>query len=95
MKVYLGVSSHRGSSLIFLGFSVIAFIISYGIVYLIAAAVLGSFFSLDLPDMDSDWQDMNDTMESQVRWLLPVAMMVGIFMLVLKVLMVASVRGRD
>jgi uncharacterized metal-binding protein len=89
------VSSHRGSSLIFLGFSVIAFIISYGIVYLIAAAVLGSFFSLDLPDMDSDWQDMNDTMESQVRWLLPVAMMVGIFMLVLKVLMVASVRGRD
>jgi hypothetical protein len=45
--------------------------------------------------MDSDWQDMNDTMESQVRWLLPVAMMVGIFMLVLKVLMVASVRGRD
>ena len=89
------MSSHRGSSLIFLGFSVIAFIISYGIVYLIAAAVLGSFFSLDLPDMDSDWQDMNDTMESQVRWLLPVAMMVGIFMLVLKVLMVASVRGRD
>ena len=78
-----------------MGFSVLAFIISYGIVFLIAGAVLGPFFSMELPTMDSDWQEMNDTLENQVRWLLPVAMMVGVFMLILKVLMVASVRGRD
>jgi hypothetical protein len=82
------------SSLLFLGFSVIAFIITYGIMFMLAPIILGSFFSINV-DMNESWAATRDEVQTVVQWLIPLIPTVGIMILVLKVLMVASVRGRD
>lgn len=83
------------SSLVFLGFSVIMFIISYGIGFYLIPTVLGVFFSLNLPIGNPEWEATNTQIQNIIQWLIPSAMMMGIFILFIKVLMVASVRGRD
>jgi len=83
------------ASLVFLGFSVILFIISYGIMFSIVPLILGAFFSLDVPISDPDWAATRTETEGVIRWLIPLVPTIGIFILVIKVLMVASVRGRD
>ena len=83
------------SSLVFLGFSVISFLIAFGIVWLLVPAILGPFFS-GLPTItDPGWQATNLKVQNIAKWITPLAMTMGLFILVLKVLMVASVRGRD
>ena len=88
---------HRGSSLIFLGFSVILFIISYGIMFTLLPMVLGAFFSVadQAPIADAEWAAIYEENEDIVQWLVPLIPTIGIFILIIKVFMVASVRGRD
>ena len=70
--------SRRGSSLVFLGFSVIIFVISYGIMWYLVPIILGSFFSVDVPIADPTWaQTMVDT-QSTLRWLIPLVPTIGI-----------------
>ena len=85
------------SSLVYLGFSVIAFLISFGVVFMLAPIVLGAFFDVmhENRPADPDWAATADDVEEQARWLIPVMMMLGLFILIIKVLMVASGRGRD
>lgn len=85
------------SSLVFLGFSVIAFIISYGIAFIITPMVLGAFYTAadGVDILDAEWQQTYDDTEAVTRFLVPLIPTIGIFILVIKVFMVASVRGRD
>lgn len=85
------------SSLVFLGFSVITFIIAYGISFLVAAAVLGSFFSTmnTVPISDPTWLAMYVKTSGVIQFLIPLIPSIGILILVIKVLMTASVRGSD
>lgn len=85
------------SSLLFLGFSVIAFIISYGIMFTLMPMILGAFFTVadNVNIADASWQQTYEDTEDVVQWLTPLIPTIGIFILVIKVLMVASVRGRD
>lgn len=83
------------SSLIYLGFSIITFIITFGIMFYILPMVLGVFFSLDIPIMDTEWLETNQQMQTQLQWLIPLTMAIGLFVFVLKVMMAASARGRD
>ena len=88
------------SSLIFLGFSVILFIISYGIMFTIAPMILGSVFTvmegnLTNGSMTQEWIDMYNQTKETTQYLVPLIPAIGIFILVIKVLMVASARGRD
>jgi len=84
------------SSLVFLGFSVILFIITYGIMFLMIPAILGPFFTaLPIDSLDGVWLDASNEVESTLLFLIPLAPTIGIFILVIKVLMTASVRGRD
>lgn len=86
------------SSLVFLGLSVITFIISYGIMFLLAATILGAFFSsssMSAPITDPGWSATYLKTQTTIKWLLPLIPTIGIFILSIKVLMVASVRGRD
>ena len=85
------------SSLLFLGFSVIAFIISYGIMFTLMPMILGGFFSVadNVLIADSEWEAIYEQNEDVVQWLTPLIPTIGILILVIKVLMVASVRGRD
>jgi len=88
------------SSLIFLGFSVVLFIISYGIMFTIAPMILGSVFTvmevnLTNGNMTQEWIDMYNQTKETTQYLVPLIPTIGIFILVIKVLMVASARGRD
>ena len=88
------------SSLIFLGFSVILFIISYGVMFTIAPMILGSVFtvmemSLTNGSMTQEWIDMYNQTKETTQYLVPLIPTIGIFILVIKLLMVASARGRD
>lgn len=83
------------SSLVFLGFSIILFVISYGIMFLIVPIVLGSFFSIDVPISDPGWAAVNTQIQDVIKWLVPLVPTIGIMIFVIKVLMVSTVRGRD
>lgn len=85
------------SSLLFLGFSVIAFIVSYGIMFTLMPMILGTFYTAadNVPIESTEWAQTYEDTEEVTRWLTPLIPTVGIFILVIKVLMVASVRGRD
>lgn len=88
------------SSLVFLGLSLLAFVISFGLVWIIVPMVLGSFFTAIsntnlVTGLSTSWQLTYNTTQSQVQWLIPLSVQLGIFILVLKVLMVASNKGGD
>ena len=89
------LKNRRGSSLVFLGFSVIIFVISYGIMFLLVPMILGTFFSFTPSITDPGWNAVNTETQNVIKWLVPLVPTVGIFIFVIKVLMVASVRGRD
>lgn len=88
------------SSLVFLGLSLLAFIISFGLVWILVPMVLGSFFTAIsqtnlVTGLSTSWQLTYNQTQTQVQWLIPLSIQLGIFILVLKVLMVASNRGSD
>jgi hypothetical protein len=83
------------SSLIYLAFSIIVFIISFGIMFYLLPMILGVLFSLDTPIMDTAWLETNQQMQIQLQWLIPLTMSLGLFVFALRVMMSASSRGRD
>ena len=85
------------SSLIFLGISTIIFILSYGILWLLVPITLGVFFSIvnDIPITDPNWKSVYQENEELVRFLIPLSASIGVFILVLRVLLVSAASGRD
>ena len=86
------------ASLIYLGFSVVIFIISYGLMFLIMPAIIATFFSAyedNQAELSPEWNAMYMTTTDQVRYLIPLIPTIGIFIIVLKVLLSASSRGAD
>ena len=85
------------SSLIFLGFSVIMFIVAYGVMFTIAPMVLGPVWTVmdGMEIMNESWQQVYDDTKATTQYLVPLIPTIGIFILVIKVFMVASARGRD
>ena len=78
----------------------IAFIVSFGIVWILVPMVLGSFFTQIaasglLTGLSSSWLTTYNSTQTTIQWLIPLSATLGIFVLVLKVLMVAAVRGGD
>lgn len=57
--------------------------------------VLGVFFSLNVPISDPTWAATQAQTEVVVQWLIPLTASLGIFVLVLRVMMAASAKGRD
>ena len=57
--------------------------------------ILGVFFSLDVPIMDAGWAATQQETEDVVQWLVPLVPTLGIFVLIIRVMMAASSRGRD
>ena len=91
-------SYHRGSSLVYLGLSLILFVITYGVAFTLMPMIFGSFFTL-MDDnnftINADWQAIYEKNEDTVQLLVPLMPSMGIIIIVIKVLMVASARGRD
>ncbi len=73
------------------------FLISYGIMFLITPVILGQFFTTlgNMPIADPEWAAIYTTNEDTAKFIVPLIPTLGIFILIIKVLMVASVRGRD
>ncbi len=66
-------------------------------VWLLVPMILGQFFSaIDSANIsDPAWRAVADENEATLQFIIPLVPAIGLFILVLKVLMVASVRGRD
>ena len=64
--------------------------------FTLTPAILGVVYDVagSIPLNDA-WQETYDETEEVTRFLVPLVPTIGIFILVIKVLMVASVRGRD
>ena len=68
--------------------------------FTIAPMILGSVFTvmennLTNGNMTQEWIDMYNQTKETTQYLIPLIPSIGIFILVIKVLMVASARGRD
>ena len=65
--------------------------------FTIAPMVLGAVWSVmdGMEIMNSDWQQVYDDTKATTQYLVPLIPTIGIFILVIKVFMVASARGRD
>ena len=86
------------SSLVYLGLSLILFVITYGLAFTIMPMIFGSFFTM----MDSgsftinaSWLTIYEKNEATVQMLVPLMPAMGIVIIVIKVLMTAAARGRD
>jgi len=76
------------------------FFISVGIYFTLAPMIIGAFYTLADTmiangSMNAEWIAAYEETESTTRWLVPLIPTILIFVAVIKILMVASVRGRD
>ena len=88
------------SSLIFLGIGVVLFIIVFGLIVNIAAAVLAAVFDalnalMKVLDVREDWKMTYESINSTSQYLILMIMSLGIVLIVVKVIMVAAARGRE
>ena len=82
-------------NLIYLGFTVIGFIITYGIIFTFTPMLLGSVFTaLDsLPENpNEDWGNLYESNKTAVQYLVPLIPTIGIFIIVIRLLMRAGQR---
>ena len=64
--------------------------------FTIAPMIMGPVFDIaDAGMIPADWQAVYDQNEETAKFLVNLIPTMGVFVLVIKVLMVASVRGRD
>ena len=89
------LKSRRGSSMVYLGFSIILFAVSFGILFYLMPMILGAFFSALPPAMTTQWQAVNVRTQTIIQWLIPLTASLGIFVFVVKVLMSATTRGGE
>ena len=97
------------SSLVYLGLSLILFVITYGIAFTMMPMIFGAFFSvadtsglldpqvcIDAPtSVSCEWNNIYEQNEDTVQYLVPLMPTMGIVIIVIKVLMTAAARGRD
>jgi hypothetical protein len=75
------------------------FLISYGLMFTLVPMTLGQVWTVmnenNMPIPDQNWQDTYNNTQSTLQYIIPLVPSIGIVLVVIKVLMVASVRGRD
>ena len=85
-------------SIVFLGFSLITLAILYGVSFMLTPMILGSVFTnmnAELVISNADWLSMYQTNEDTAQYLVPLIPTFAIFVLVIKVILVASAHGRE
>lgn len=88
------------SSLVFLGLSLLAFAISFGLVWILVPMLIGSFYTAIISSgilamLSTTWQGAFYANQAVLIWLIPLTATLGIFVFILKVLLVATTRGGD
>ena len=87
--------NRRGSSMVYLGFSIIIFVVTFGILFYLMPMILGSFFTIMPPAMNAQWQATNVRVQTIINWLIPLTASLGVFVFVVKVMMAATTRGGE
>ncbi len=89
-----------GSSLLYIGISLIMFIIVFGFLFQLMPAILGAVFTvvsnvmIDM-EINEEWQLVYAEVDNLSRYLITLVMTLGIVVLIIKVLMIASVHSSD
>ncbi len=89
------------SSLLFLGIGTVLFILVFGIMVVLSAAILNAVFTTldqvvgDFAKPGTYWANTYDEVREMSGILILMIMSLGIVILILKIIMVASARGRD
>lgn len=88
------------SSLIFLGLAVIVFVVTFGIMANLSAAILGAFFDVmddvvDSLNIEGEWLATYNEISETSGYLILMIFSLGIVIFVIKVIMVAAARGAD
>lgn len=86
------------ASMIFLAFSSIAFILTFGVLFMLMPVIFGAFFSTFdnlIPNFSGAWRETYDEIKTLLQFVIPLMLTVGIFIFVLKILMNASARGGE
>ena len=86
------------SSLVYLGLSLILFVITFGISFILMPMIFGAFFTLVDSNnftINDEWMGIYEQNKQTVQYLVPLMPSLGIVIIVLKVLMTAAARGRD
>ena len=78
------------TSIIHLGFTIIAFIISYAVIFTLAPMILGSVFTnmdtlAEIPN--EGWAELYETNKTTVQYLVPLIPSIGIFIIIIRILM--------
>ena len=88
------------SSLIFLGIGIVLFLVVFGVMVIMSAAILGTIFTvldgiIAQNPLSPEWQRIYDEVSETSGLLILMIMSIGIVLIVVKVIMVAAARGRD
>lgn len=79
--------------MLYLGFSMILFAVTFGILFYLMPMILGAFFTAMPPAMSATWQATNVRVQTIIQWLIPLTASLGIFVFAIKTLMSATTRG--
>ncbi len=86
------------SSLVYLGLSLILFAITFGVSFLLMPMIFGAFFALvddNTLQLNAEWLAIYEQNKETIQYLVPLMPSLGIVIIVIKVLMTASARGRE
>lgn len=87
------------ASMVFLGFSIIMFLISYGLMFTLVPMILGQVWTAmdenNMPIPNAEWQATYNSTQLQLQWIIPLVPAMGLLVLVLKVLMATTGFGRN
>lgn len=85
--------------MVFLGFSIIMFLISYGLMFTLVPMILGQVWTAmdetNMPIPDPTWQATYNSTQTQLQYIIPLVPAMGLVVFVIKVLMATSVLGRN
>lgn len=74
----------------------IVFIIIFGMMFTLLPMILGAFFTaFPTMNMSADWAALNTNVQNTIKFLIQLMPSMGVAIIVFKVLMISTVRGRD
>ena len=87
------------ASMVFLGLSVIMFLISYGLMFTLVPMILGQVWTAmdetNMPIPNETWQATYNSTQLQLQYIIPLVPAMGLLILVIKVLMATTTFGRN
>ena len=89
-----------GSALLFVGIGIVTYVVVLGMLMQFTPAILGTVFTvigglMANSDIDSNWLTLYNDLDALTQLLVPMMFSLLLVLLVIKVLMVAGVRGND